>query len=427
MTSTSTRRRARRWLTLGVATVTGVSLLSGCAPQSDVVELDFFQFKPEAVGDFQTIIDDFEAENPDIRVRQNHVPAADTAIRTLLVKDKVPDVMTLNGNYTFGELAQAGIFHDFSDSPLVDTINPAVQQILQDLGSFEGEEVNGLAFANNGSSIIYNKDIFEQYGVEVPTTWDELLTAIQTFEDNDVLPFYLTLAEAWTIAPAFNNFGGALQPENFYDRMREAGENVGQGSEVSFTEDYEEAANKLYELFQHGQPNAGADNYNVGNTEFANGESAMYLQGTYAIPAIEAAGAEFEIGTFPYPTTDDPADTVLVSGVDVAVTMGRDTPHAEEAMRFIEYLMSPEVVSAYAEKQFAFSTLEGAPSSTAPELAGLVPYFDEERIIGYIDHQIPPAVPLQPTLQTYILEGDTDAFLTELDSEWRKVAARTFI
>ena len=92
--------------------------------------LNFFQFKGEALEDFNEIIADFEAENPDIRVVQNQVADADTIIRTLLVKDKAPDVITLNANGGFGKLAQAGVFYDFSDEPVLQTINPAVQEIL---------------------------------------------------------------------------------------------------------------------------------------------------------------------------------------------------------------------------------------------------------------------------------------------------------
>ena len=81
--------------------------------------LNFFQFKGEALEDFNKIIADFEAENPDIQVVQNQVADADTIIRTLLVKDKAPDVITLNANGGFGRLAQAGVFYDFSDEPVL--------------------------------------------------------------------------------------------------------------------------------------------------------------------------------------------------------------------------------------------------------------------------------------------------------------------
>ena len=114
--------------------------------------LNFFQFKPEAVGDFTQIIADFEAQNPDIRVVQNAVPDPDTAIRTLLVKNKVPDVLTLNVSGNFAELARACVFADLSGEPSAATVNPAVQDIVQALGTCEQDgcgEVNALPFASN--------------------------------------------------------------------------------------------------------------------------------------------------------------------------------------------------------------------------------------------------------------------------------------
>ncbi len=46
--------------------------------------------------------------------------------------------------------------------------------------------------------MIYNKDIFAQYGVAVPTTWDEFLQACETFKANGVTPIYGTFKDGWT-------------------------------------------------------------------------------------------------------------------------------------------------------------------------------------------------------------------------------------
>jgi raffinose/stachyose/melibiose transport system substrate-binding protein len=53
------------------------------------------------------------------------------------------------------------------------------------------------------------------------------------------------------------------------------------------------------------------------------------------------------------------------------------------------------------------------------------PWFDEGRITGFIDHQIPSTIPLAAINQQFLLDGDAGAALSTLDSEWRKVAART--
>ncbi|PSL37395.1 carbohydrate ABC transporter substrate-binding protein (CUT1 family) [Labedella gwakjiensis] len=420
-------RRRRRLLTAIVVTAVASATLSGCAPSGDagVTTLDFFQFKGEATADFQRIVADFEAENPDIDVQLNTVPDPDTALRTLLVKGKTPDVLTVNGSGNYGQLARAGVFHDFTGDPLVEQQNPAVLDILDALGSFEGDEINALGMANNADGIVYNKQIFEEQGLEVPTTWDELIAVCDALEDAGIPAFYGTLADAWTAIPAWNALGGQLQPDDFYDDLRAEGGDVGPDSAVSFSADYTEAMEKLQTLYSYAQDGYRSRGYEDGNAAFANGESAMYLQGIWTINPILAANPDIELGVFPYPAGEDPDDVRLTSGVDVAVTIGRDTPHLAEAQRFVEYLLSPEVVDGFVESQVMFSTLADAGPNPNPVLAELVPYFDDGRIIGFIDHQIPASIPLQPIVQQYLLDGNMDAALANLDNEWRKVALRS--
>jgi raffinose/stachyose/melibiose transport system substrate-binding protein len=70
-------------------------------------------------------------------------------------------------------------------------------------------------------------------------------------------------------------------------------------------------------------------------------------------------------------------------------------------------------------------SVEGAQLSDDPALQSVKPYFDDGRITGFIDHQVPPAVPLIPTDQQFLFDGDAQAALKTLDAEWAKVAART--
>ncbi len=422
------RRRARRRRTLGVAAsaALGALLLAGCSSPGDDgrVKLDFFQFKGEALEDFEQIIADFEAENPDIDVVQNQVADADTVIRTLLVKNRTPDVITLNANGNFGRLAQAGVFADFSDDPLLDTINPAVQEILADLGNAEGE-VNGLGYVNNANGIIYNQDIFEEQGIEVPETWDELIAVCEQLQDAGITPFYGTLAENWTGLPSLNGLGAYPAQDDFFDQLREEGEDVGPDAAASFSKDFEQALEQQFELFSYMQEGYRGRSYDDGNAAFANGDVAMLLQGIWAVNPIKAVNPDIRAGIFPYPATDSPDDRLLVSGVDVVVTMGKDTPRREEAMRFIEYLFQEDVIEEFAASQNMVPSVEGAQLSDDPAIQSVAPWFEEGRITGFIDHQIPPSIPLAQIDQEFLFTGDTDAALATLDREWSKVAART--
>ncbi|GAA4066399.1 ABC transporter substrate-binding protein [Agromyces indicus] len=424
------RRRGRRRAPVAAASVALTAaaslLLAGCATGGGGdgrTQLDFFQFKGEALEDFQQIIDDFEAENPDIDVVQNQVADADTLIRTLLVKDRTPDVITLNANGNFGRLAQAGVFHDFSDDPVLETINPAVQEILADLGTF-GDEVNGLGYVNNADGIIYNIDIFEEQGIEVPETFDELIQVCEQLQDAGITPFYGTLGDAWTTLPSFNGLGAYPAQEGFFDEMREEGADVGADSSVSFQQDYQEVLDQQAQLYSFAQEGYRGRTYDDGNAAFANGEAAMYMQGIWAVNPILGVNPDINLGIFPYPT-ENPDDRLLVSGVDVVVTMGKDAPKSEEAMRFIEYLFREDVITAFAASQFMIPSVEGAELSDDPAIQSVAPWFEEGRITGFIDHQVPPGIPLDATVQQALFTGDADQALATLDREWAKVAART--
>lgn len=421
--SPRSRIRSRGLAALATA---GMIALGGCASgaESGVTSLSFFQFKGEALEDFNEIIADFEAQNPDIKVVQNQVADADTIIRTLLVKDKAPDVITLNANGGFGKLAQSGVFYDFSDEPVLQTINPAVQEILAELGNKEGE-VNGLGYVNNANGVIYNQDIFEEQGLEVPETWDEFIAVCDALQDAGITPFYGTLADSWTGLPSFNALGAYPSQGDFWDQMREEGENVGPDSEVSFQKDFAEAMAQQFQLFTYMQDGYRGRTYDDGNAAFANGEVAMLLQGIWAISPVKAINPDIHAGIFPYPATADPDDRLLVSGVDVVVTMGKNTPHREEALRFIDYLFEVGVIEEFAASQNMVPSVEGAELSDDPALQSVKPYFDEGRITGFIDHQIPPSIPLAAIDQQFLFSGDAQAALATLDSEWAKVAART--
>ena len=105
--------------------------------------------------------------------------------------------------------------------------------------------------------------------------------------------------------------------------------------------------------------------------------------------------------------------------------MGRNTPRKEEALRFIDYLFDKGVIEEFAASQNMVPSVEGAEISDDPALQSVKPFFDDGKITGFIDHQIPPSIPLAAIDQQFLFSGDAQAALATLDSEWAKVAART--
>ncbi|HYK73598.1 MAG TPA: extracellular solute-binding protein, partial [Pseudoneobacillus sp.] len=96
------------------------SLLAACGgadgkdSANGKVKLELFSNKVESINTYKGLIKKFEAENPNIDIELNAPPEAETVLKTRLTKNDLPDLMSIGGNATYGEIARAGVLKDFS-------------------------------------------------------------------------------------------------------------------------------------------------------------------------------------------------------------------------------------------------------------------------------------------------------------------------
>lgn len=392
------------------------TLLAACGQDraaNGKVQVEFFQNKPEAKASFDKLIAQFNQENPDVEVTQVNPPDAETVLMTRVVKEDVPDVIALGATDTYSVLANSGIFADLTASPLVDKVEPAYVQMLKDVTGMQ--EITGIPFAANANGVMYNKALFRDMGLSVPRTWDELITTAQKIKDAGKIPFYFTYKDDWQTNLPFNQLAPNLVGIDFFLKRRE--------NQVTFQEKFHEVAEKQLELLQFGHSDNFGKSYADGNRAFANGEAYMYIQGTWAIPEIRKANPDIELGFFPLPTGDNADTNKLISGVDTLFTIAEDSPHKEEAERFIDFLLDPAHSKQYITEQTMFSAVKGVVQDD-PAVAELQPYLKSGRIVDFADHYIPAAVQLNSIVQAFLQDRDIDHYLKTLDTEWDKVANR---
>ncbi|MGZ7443350.1 ABC transporter substrate-binding protein [Paenibacillus sp. TH7-28] len=377
------------------------------------VEIEFFQNKTEAKATFDKLIAKFNEANPDIKVTQVNPPDAETVLKTRAAKKDIPDVVGIGATDTFKTLAAGGMFKDFTDDPLVQTIQPAYIKMLNDLTG--SAELNGIPFSANASGVIYNKTIFKESGVEVPKTWDEFIAVAEKFKAEGINAFYLTYKDSWTTLVPFNALEPSIAGTDIFKQRQEG--------TVKFADTLKEVAEKQLKLLDYGQKDIFGKGYNDGNTAFAKGESAMYLQGVWAIPEIQKANPSIELGVFPLPATNDPAQNKVISGVDTLLTVSKNTKHPEEAMKFIQFLLQPDNVKQYIDEQKAFPAITGVTQDD-PIMDGFKEAFTAGQISDFADHYVPGAIKLDSLIQGFLQKKDAGAYLNQLDTEWDKVAAR---
>ncbi|MNO20333.1 Multiple sugar-binding protein precursor [compost metagenome] len=397
----------------GEASNSGTASGNGAASSGKKVEIEFFQNKTEAKETFDKLVAKFNEANPNIKVTQVNPPDAETVLKTRAAKNDIPDVVGMGATDAYKSLAAGGMFKDFTGDQLLSSIQPAYIQMMNDLTGTE--VVNGIPFSANASGVIYNKAIFAEAGVEVPKTWDEFIAVAEKFKADGKNAFYLTYKDSWTVLVPFNALEPSIVGTDIFKQRQEG--------TVKFADAFKEVAEKQLKLLDYGQKDIFGKGYNDGNTAFAKGESAMYLQGVWAIPEIQKANPSIELGVFPLPATNDSASNKVISGVDTLLTIAKNTKHPEEAAKFVQFLLEAENVQQYIDEQKAFPAITGV-SQSDPIMDGFKEAFAAGQISDFADHYIPGAMKLDALIQGFLQKKDIDAYLKQLDTEWDKVSNR---
>src|SRR5690625_1752914 len=355
-----------------------VILLSACLlaacnqdENEDKITLEFLSNKPESMSLYRSLIEEFEQEHPTIKIKFEVPPESDTVMRTKLTRNKLPDIMSISGDSLYGEMGQEGFLYDFSDSEMLEDIQPVYLDMLSRLVGEDVEGNYGIPYATNAAGVIYNKEKLAQYNIDVPTTWDEFIQVLEIVKANGEIPIYYTLQDPWTAMPSWNAIAGNLVSKDFNVQKT--------NGETSFQEAYKEVAEKAVTLTEYGQRDIIGVGYDDGNRAFANGEGVFYIQGNWVIPELLRINEDLELGTFPLPATNDPDQNNIISGVDAALLMSESTEHKEEALQFIQFMLTEDVAKHYIEDQKAFSAIKDIPQEEKA-FEGLEQYFTNEDI-----------------------------------------------
>lgn len=393
----------------------GASILAALTLSTPALsgEIEFFQTKPEALATFDKLISQFEAENPDIKVKQISMPDPGTVLRTRMVRGALPDVIAIGGDRSYADLADGGALKDLSGGPLAEKVQPFYRDMVKKLTHVEGEY--GVPYTANANSVLYNKDIFAENGWKVPQTWDEFVALAKAAKDKGITPLYNTYLDSWCIMVPFNSLAGNLQSADFAE-ARTAGT-------TKFSEQYREVAEKLKVILDFGHSDNFGIGYDAGNAAFAAGKSAMLMQGVWAVPPILAANPDARVGAFTLPVSNEPGKSKLVSGVDTLFAISKTTKNPEDADKLVAFLQRPDVAKAFIDEQKQFSALKGVVQDD-PLFEYLKVNVETGNIGSFPDHYFPAGMNISSMAQEFLMNGDVDTFLNNLDTEWDSVAQR---
>jgi len=391
-------------------------LVAGCKAEDDTrTVLDFWAIGSE-VEKIGELVDEFERQNPDIRLRVQQIPwlAAHEKLLTAFAGDAMPDVCQL-GNTWIPEFAMLGAIEPLDkylrQSTTVDSADffPG----LWETNRVDGH-VYGIPWYADTRVLFYRKDMLEQAGwAEPPRTWSEWLEAMRDLKRK------------------VNPTGYAiLMPTNEWEHLTILGLQTGtemlrdEGRYGNFdSPEFRRALDFYAQLFADGLAprvmNTQISNY---WEEFGRGYFGMYITGPWNIGEFRRrlpVDQQDDWATSPLPKPDGMEFGVSQAGGSGLVIF-RDSPRKKAAWKLIEYLSQPAT-------QVKFYELTGnlPPRESAWEIGKLA---DDPPVAAFheqLKHVAPlPRVPEWEKINTMIIEAGEavihgqktkDEVLSELD------------
>ena len=230
---------------------------------------------------------------------------------------------------------------DLSDQAWVDTYD----EFAKEQTSVDGK-VYGMTYYDVSTDyyVVYNKKIFEENGLEVPTTYAEFEEVCQTLLDNDIVPIYEPCADGWHQTMWFTEIGGKYEElvPGIVDDLN--------NNKIKFADvpELKEALDQLNDMAQKGYfgDNYLSDEYTDLLMNLGSGEYAMALEKPGQISAIAEASdgkyTEDDFGMFVIPLMDNDVYPQHPCGPSRFVYSGSE--HQEEAKQYLEYIASADSV-----------------------------------------------------------------------------------
>ncbi len=395
------------------ASMLAAAILPGCGSDEHdgKTEIEILQYKPEAAAYFDQVEEEFNATHDDIHLTISSPNDASTIMRTRFIREDYPDIIGIGGDINYSYYVDAGILADVSDYEGLADINPTYVDILESLEIVPTDGTYGVPYVANAAGILYNRDMFEEHGWEIPETWTELMNLCEDIEAEGILPFYFGFRDTWTCLAPWNALAVGLAPSDTC-------QNVNAG-ETTFSEEYRETAEKCMELVEYGPDDPFAYGYNDACTAFANGESAMYPIGSYAVPQILSVNPDMNIDSFVMPGNENPEDNTLNSGVDLMFAVTEECENKEAALEVIDFLLEDDNIQAYIDDQNAIPCKTG-DFQLASEVDGMTSFIESGNMTDYQDHYYPSEMAADALIQTFLIDGDVDEFLDDFDTRWQR-------
>lgn len=193
--------------------------------------------------------------------------------------------------------------------------------------------------------VYYNKQVFQDLGLSVPTTSDELNSTLETIKSKGITPLYFSAKDGWTMLQHRNAVNGIVsgsQPD-VWDKLNK--NELDWRDIPEFVDQYKQL--ELWAKNGYLNKDLTTATYDQQQQALVDGKAAMIIQGSFVEPELVKKNPNVEIGFFALPNKDGTQKIAL--GGATQVFIAKNSKHPEESKDLLRYLSDPEQVKSYME------------------------------------------------------------------------------
>lgn len=344
------KRGARKGAVVVAAAVAAAAALSGCSSSNSAggtPTVTVWSWRSQDAALWQTVSKDTGVK---IDFRAVTPTSYDSVLQTAMNGGSGPDIFYDRadvGTKTYGDAGLA--------APLDNVVNlNGINKTALAAAQYNGKTY-GVPFAIQTMELFYNKDILQKYNLTPPTTWNDLVSDMQTLKNNGVTPMSVMGTQQWLLALQLESIEASSASNTFNQQLVNKKASLTDTPYVTS----EKAFQQLEPFFESNWQGVGSAG-NEQETDFALGKAAFIIDGIFDTAEIDQVNPNLNYGQMLVPSPDGQAPKIdwYVDG-NISMNAKISNP-AEQAA-------AQKVIKFTATKQFgdAFSDIAGEISPIA--------------------------------------------------------------
>ncbi|ELP68812.1 extracellular solute-binding protein [Streptomyces turgidiscabies] len=431
-----TARRHGRCMAITAASLVGALLTASCGSfdsasgDGKTLRLWHYEAPNSAMGlAWKAAVEEFEATHPGVtvKVEEKGFEQIQKTAPMVLNSSDAPDLMEYNkGNATAGLLSTQGLLTDLSAEVTKRGWDKELSAGARTTSQYDTNGVMGsgswFGVPNYAeyTMVFYNKDLFKQHGVAVPTSFDELTTAMDKFVAEGITP----LASAGAEYPAqqyLYQLALSKADRAWVDKY-ELYKGKTDFHDAAWTYGAETFADWVKKGY-FGKNSSGLKAEDAG-VSFIQGKSPILFSGSWWYGRFKSE-AKFDWGTFLWPGSG----LTLGSGGNLWV-VPKGAKNKELAYDFIDITMSKKIQNLLGNKGGVPVAADPA-AITDPQAKSLIADFntlsDRDGLAFYPDWPVPGFYDVLVSEAQKLITGSAqpDAVLDSLQEAYDKGVPKT--